>query len=538
MNGNFQPAGMLGDQGDSDLEYMDFGDNVVPQKPCTVHDFPQYVPKHTGGFGLPEKKTNGNTKDYSDGSRVSKARQRKKRGNSLPTDAMAIDNFRVACSRGNLEEVKAHLVNGFDANTIVKSDWTGLMYACDGGHEAIVKLLLSYGANPNYIKDQVTPLMVCCSSNSANERSLVNILKQLLSAGANLTVHDRHHMSPLLLASYKGKCTLVTELLATGADVNKQDSRGWSSLHYAAEVGNVKLVRILLEAGIDTKLMSFTGETAADIAYAKDFNNVGDAIIGTSLGKKRSSLLETCDNSTTGEGAMIVRNSSSASVGSHDSSSPLIHYGDLELFLISIQLGSLVSLFQAKKVTFSDLLVVSDEELQKIGVKDINARQRILGGVLHVHKKEWKMSSHASLPHNRSLRFVEVALIANNLSKHLSYVATTAEYLRGQLNQNPSIMEQPSQDESDIHLDVLTAMTSLAKLKEHIENIKTHTLPLAKQKEDEKSKSVTVGGWQKYRIPMVMVMATSAGLALIGVAAFQYWTGKPWSTIHQYIMHQ
>ena len=34
------------------------------------------------------------------------------------------------------------------------------------------------------------------------------------------------------------------------------------------------------------------------------------------------------------------------------------------------------------------------------------------------------------------------------------------------------------QDESDIHLDVLTAMTSLAKLKEHIENIKTHTLPV------------------------------------------------------------
>ena len=35
-------------------------------------------------------------------------------------------------------------------------------------------------------------------------------------------------MSPLLLASLKGKCGLVTELLAAGADVNKQDSRGWS----------------------------------------------------------------------------------------------------------------------------------------------------------------------------------------------------------------------------------------------------------------------------------------------------------------------
>ena len=113
MNENFQPAGMLGDQGDSDLEYIDFGDNVGPQKQRAADDFPQYVPKHTGGFGLPEKKKiNGNVKDYSHGGRVSKARQRKKRDNSLPTDAMAVDNFRVACSRGNLEEVKAHLVNG------------------------------------------------------------------------------------------------------------------------------------------------------------------------------------------------------------------------------------------------------------------------------------------------------------------------------------------------------------------------------------------------------------------------------------------
>ena len=42
-----------------------------------------------------------------------------------------------------------------------------------------------------------------------------------------MTSH-RYHMSPLLLASYKGKCALVTELLRAGCDVNKQDSRGWS----------------------------------------------------------------------------------------------------------------------------------------------------------------------------------------------------------------------------------------------------------------------------------------------------------------------
>ena len=114
MNDNFQPAGMLGDLEDSDLEYMD---NSEPQKPRTspraVHNFPQYVPKHTGGFGLPEKKkTNGNSKDYLDAGRVNKPRQRKKRSSELPSDAMTNDNFRVACCRGNLEELRKHLVNG------------------------------------------------------------------------------------------------------------------------------------------------------------------------------------------------------------------------------------------------------------------------------------------------------------------------------------------------------------------------------------------------------------------------------------------
>ena len=61
-----------------------------------------------------------------------------------------------------------------------------------------------------------------------------------------------------------------------------------------------------------------------------------------SSGKKGSPLLD----NTSEESTVMVRNMSSASVGSHDSSGSLIHYGDLELFLISIQLGSLVSLFQ------------------------------------------------------------------------------------------------------------------------------------------------------------------------------------------------
>jgi len=57
---------------------------------------------------------------------------------------------------------------------------------------------------------------------------------------------------------------------------------------------------------------------------------------------------------------------------------------------------------------------------------------------------------------------------------------------------------------------------------------------LAKQ---DKPATETTAGWQKYRLAVAMTMVTSTGMILIGVAAFQYWTGKPWSTLHHFITH-
>ena len=88
---------MLGDQGDGNLVYMNFGDNDGAQKrvsclvSCTIsavcyslgHSFKAHWSFLVCLKG--RRLTNGNIKDYSDESRVSKARQRKKRGNSLPT---------------------------------------------------------------------------------------------------------------------------------------------------------------------------------------------------------------------------------------------------------------------------------------------------------------------------------------------------------------------------------------------------------------------------------------------------------------------
>ena len=62
-------------------------------------------------------------------------------------------------------------------------------------------------------------------------------------------------------------------------------------------------------------------------------------------GRQTTPPLETCDN--VAEEKSPMRKPVNTVVASGSSSEPvLIHYGDVELFLISIQLGNLMSLFQ------------------------------------------------------------------------------------------------------------------------------------------------------------------------------------------------
>ena len=43
-----------------------------------------------------------------------------------------------------------------------------------------------------------------------------------------------------------------------------------------------------------------------------------------------------------------------------------MHYGDLELFLLSLQLDDLLPLFRLHKVQFSDLISMTDKELHTV----------------------------------------------------------------------------------------------------------------------------------------------------------------------------
>ena len=134
-----------------------------------------------------------------------------------------------------------------------------LLYACEGGHAAVVELLFALArvlesceanapASLRALVNQAdkagsTPLHVALS---AGARS---IAMALLEAGADPNSRTEDGFCPLLLAAQEGDVQLCSALLARGADPNARDAfSGNSALHVALESGRLDLVVLLLDA--------------------------------------------------------------------------------------------------------------------------------------------------------------------------------------------------------------------------------------------------------------------------------------------------
>jgi ankyrin repeat protein len=115
--------------------------------------------------------------------------------------------------------------------------------ASDGGHLAVVRLLLSSGADVNAVdKDGLSPLLV------ASERGHLAVVRVLLSSGADVNAVNRWNCSSLLLAIEKRRdVAIVRLLLSSGADVNAVDIESRSSLMHAIEGRHGAIVRKLLQ---------------------------------------------------------------------------------------------------------------------------------------------------------------------------------------------------------------------------------------------------------------------------------------------------
>lgn len=163
--------------------------------------------------------------------------------------------------------VQLLLDNGADINmqsTVIGS--TPLMLAASRENEAMIKLFLAKGADPNlrnihgqtaldYAKSERHRAIIEPFMNKEHHlmNAVVNgdskTVKDLIAAGADPNAVHKNGISALIEAATKGYTDIVKILIDAGADINGKDSFGFTALIRATEKGSADIVKILIDKG-------------------------------------------------------------------------------------------------------------------------------------------------------------------------------------------------------------------------------------------------------------------------------------------------
>jgi ankyrin repeat protein/HEAT repeat protein len=172
-----------------------------------------------------------------------------------------------AAESGSLAAVKALLARGAKVNTLCSWRYSGtsaLSLAMAGGRQDILKLLLSSGANGSGVTEEEMPPLIAFIR-SADRDAVTSLLKN----GADVNSRDSTGDSPLLIAVSQGDAALVKAIVARHADLAARDKAGYSALMRSASMpGSEEISLFLLVNGANASVPNPKGVTAIDVFMA------------------------------------------------------------------------------------------------------------------------------------------------------------------------------------------------------------------------------------------------------------------------------
>ncbi|KAJ6216580.1 hypothetical protein RDWZM_007737 [Blomia tropicalis] len=177
------------------------------------------------------------------------------------TDSNHDTALTLACAGGHEELVKLLLSRGADIEHREKKGLTPLMLAATNGHAKIVDILFANGADLEAQTDRTkdTALSLACSSGR------YEVVEVLLSRSANKEHRNVSDYTPLSLAASGGYVTIINLLLSYGAEINSRTGSklGISPLMLAAMNGHTDTTRLLLDRGSDINAYIETNRNTA-----------------------------------------------------------------------------------------------------------------------------------------------------------------------------------------------------------------------------------------------------------------------------------
>jgi ankyrin repeat protein len=118
------------------------------------------------------------------------------------------------------------------------------------------------------INDGVTPLY------TAAQNGQVEVIKMLVSLGANVNAPNNLGATPVYVAAGNGHAHVIEALAELGADLHKPTHNGTTPLYAAAHEGQEGTVRALLKLGVDPNAPNLNGITPLYIAAQEGHESV------------------------------------------------------------------------------------------------------------------------------------------------------------------------------------------------------------------------------------------------------------------------
>ena len=211
-------------------------------------------------------------------------------GNTVEPSAISEEasiTIHESCKTGNMRELNQWLSLGVDLNQKDDNGYAPLHYACEYGHEDVIRKLLDRKAKVNLLtKATLMSPMACLILGRLNDRlsepELVRTIGVLRKAGGDINPTSEEAVPPIKAVITRGNLELLDFFMSLHVHIFVEDSDKRSMLHHIAlnpNANSLAITEFLVEKGLEVNAQDSDGNTPLHLALSPFQRDVAKHLI-------------------------------------------------------------------------------------------------------------------------------------------------------------------------------------------------------------------------------------------------------------------